>query len=472
MEHDKLSRRSGGVLLHLTSLPGPHAIGDMGPAAYRWVDQLKRAGQSWWQTLPVHPVGPGNSPYSAISLFAGEPLLISLEKLVDAGLLSRDDVPAASHSERTNYATARVLKFPALRRAFKAFRPSSAYKKFCARQKHWLDDFARFQALRRKHEDRVWTDWPSEDIDEREVAFERFLQFVFDHQWTELRRYCAESGIGLLGDMPFYAAHDSADVWAHRDLFFLDQRGRPSRIAGVPPDMFSATGQLWGHPHYNWKPRTSEWWVARLKMALERFDAVRIDHFIGFVRGWHVKAGASDARVGTWRPGPGGALLKRFGRCPLFAEDLGTVTPEVRKLRDAFGLPGMKVLQFGFGEPHGTNEHLPHNYGPRFIAYTGTHDNDMLRGWFESLPPGDRRFVLEYSGSSGQEIHWDLIRLTWMSVATIAIAPAQDLLGLGTAARMNFPGRPDGNWEWRLPNLELSQPMERLHGMTRAYGRV
>lgn len=274
-----------------------------------------------------------------------------------------------------------------------------------------------------------------------------------------------------MGDIPFYAAHDSADVWAHRDMFHLDPRGRPSRITGVPPDMFSATGQLWGHPHYRWNERTFGWWVRRLKTALERFDAVRIDHFIGFVRGWHVRAGASDAREGAWRPGPGGALLKRFAGCPVIAEDLGTVTPAVRKLRDAFGLPGMKVLQFGFGEPHGASEHLPHNYGPHFVAYTGTHDNDTLRGWFESLPPGDRRFVLEYSGSNGREIHWDLIRLTWMSVAMIAIVPAQDLLGLGSEARMNLPGRSGGNWEWRLPGLELSPSLERLLSLTRAFGR-
>jgi 4-alpha-glucanotransferase len=490
-----LSERASGVLLHPTCLPGAHGCGDAGPEAHAFAEWLRGAGQRFWQMLPVGPVGYGNSPYSAHSAFAGSPLLISIDSLVEEGLLPAAALREKPHfpAGRADYPAARAWRDRCLKIAFQVFRKSdhAAFEAFCAQSNDWLADYALYAAIKRSRGDRSWTEWEpelrardAEALDRarralrEEIEQQRFEQFLFAQNWRALKARCAALGLGLIGDVPIFVAHDSADVWAHRELFFLDPQGQPTVIAGVPPDYFSATGQRWGNPLYRWEVLEQtgfRWWIRRFAQMLERFDAIRLDHFIGFQRYWEIAAGEPTAQHGRWVPGPGAklfeALRKAFGTLPLIAEDLGAVTPEVTALRDRFDLPGMKILQFAFGTDPQAPTFLPHNYQRNSLACTGTHDNDTTRGWFEKLGAEERRATLEYLGTSGREIHWEMIREVWRSVANLALAPVQDLLGLGTESRMNLPGTAQGNWEWRLAKIPGAKEQDRLRELTRIYGR-
>jgi len=518
------------VLLHPTSLPGPHGSGDAGREARRFIDRLAAAGQTWWQMLPVGPIGPGNSPYSSPSALAGNPLLIDLSELVRDDLLAPDDLapPPGLSADRVRYAEVIPFRERCLRRAFDVFRSrprrlKSQLELFCETQRTWLDDWALFAALRRTlrraagirgrgprserpsgGSDAVpaWTDWPAELRTRRPAAlrqaqrelaeefqFERFCQFLFDRQWQALRTYANQRGIGLIGDIPIFVAHDSCDVWRHPELFRLDRRGRPTVVSGCPPDYFSRTGQLWGHPHYRWERHAAEgftWWIERFRLALRRFDAVRIDHFLGFYRAWEVPAGARTAAHGRYTLTPGRELLtavrRALGGIQIIAEDLGNVTPQALALRDEFGIPGMRVLQFAFGE--GARYDQPHNHVRNAVVYTGTHDNDTTLGWFRSLsrPPHNRRGrdglstrqrVLRYLGTDGRQIHRDLIRLAYLSPANLAIVPLQDVLGLDTRGRMNVPATAEGNWEWRLrPGAFTAVHVRWLRELAETYERL
>ena len=496
-------RRSSGILLHPTCLPGPHGIGDLGSAAYRFADYLMRAGQSWWQMLPVGPPGAGNSPYDSPSSFAGSALLVSLELLVEDGLLRGDEVtpPAAlGATDHADHAGARAFKAPLLRLAAERMRQGDFAKlreeleAFQASHSDWLPDYVLFRALKEAHGQKPWFEWPAElrlrDSEalararrelQTEIDVHVFVQFAFARQWERLRQYCRGAGISLLGDLPIYVAYDGADVWAHPDLFFLDEHGRRTVVAGVPPDAFSSTGQRWGNPLYRWdvmQERDFAWWVDRFAHTLERFDAVRIDHFIGLRRYWEVPADHETALHGSFRHAPGEQLLERLrtrlGSLPFIAEDLGLVTDEVHALRNHFELPGMKVLQFAFSDPSGS-DYLPHRYERRAVVYSGTHDNDTTVGWFQKLGSADdeRRRLLLYVGGDGTAIHWDVIRAALFSVANTALFPLQDLLGLGSASRMNVPGTSEGNWRWRLaPELLTDENAEKMFALCRLADRT
>jgi 4-alpha-glucanotransferase len=502
-----LEERSGGVLLHLTSLPGPHGNGDLGAEAHRFAGQLADAGQRWWQMLPVGPAGEGNSPYSARSAFAGSPLLIDLETLARDGLLRERAVPPGFPAGRVDYPAATAFRERELRRAFAAFaarRKRTAYRAFRERAGAWLENFALFSALRSAAGGAPWSEWDREFRLRRpaalararrelasEIEFHRFQQWLFDEQWRSFKQHANRLGMGLVGDLPFFVAHDSADVWAHRELFELDGEGRPTVVAGVPPDFFSKTGQLWGNPHYRWstlKRQGFGWWIERVEHGLERFDALRLDHFIGFWRTWQIPADAPTAEKGRWAAGPRDALFRRLRarrgrRLPLIAEDLGLVTPEVTALRDRFELPGMKLLQFAFGQDLQAHDFRPHNYPHRSAAYTGTHDNDTIVGWFfdpggrERTPEeteAERRTALAYLGvGEPREVHWQMMRCVSASVANLMIVPMQDVLGLGSEARMNRPGTRSGNWEWRLREGAFDQSaLDRLCELARLYDRL
>ena len=491
--------RSAGILLHPTSLPGPYGIGDLVPAAMRFVDFLAAADQTYWQVLPLGPTGYGDSPYQPFSAFAGEPLLISPDRLIEDGLLPgsiRQQIPAFPAAE-VDYARVRVYKQPLLEEAFRTFERDATtgqrrdLEAFASAQGSWLDDFALFAALKHAQPEGSWPDWPA-DIATRQqtavaqarerlapaVRFQVFCQYVFFRQWAALRRYAEGRGVRFIGDMPLYVAHDSADCWSHPELFHLKPDGRPAQVAGVPPDYFSATGQLWGNPLYRWRSLAETdyaWWIERLRTALALVDAVRLDHFRGFAAYWAIPADAPTAASGHWRRGPGGAFFsavrRTLGPLPLIAEDLGLITPDVEALRRRFGLPGMKVLQFAFGGG-ADNPYLPHNYTRDFVVYTGTHDNDTTAGWFAAASPEERQRVLDYIGASGTDPTWDLIRLAYASVADTAIVPLQDVLGLGGEARMNRPGQLGGNWRWRCTASMLSDDgARRLAALAERYGR-
>jgi 4-alpha-glucanotransferase len=492
-----LRTRASGLLLHPTSLPGGHGIGDLGDDAHAFAAALASARQRWWQMLPVGPTGYGDSPYSALSSFAGNPLLVSLDRLAREGLLG--DIPVRDWpAGRAAFAEAGPFKIDQLRRAFAAFelRASSEdrerFGEFRARESGWLADYVLYRALRDAHGDAVWTRWNDDVRDRRpealeaarkalapEVRFHEFVQYQFDRQWQALRGRCRELGVGLLGDLPFYVPHDSSDVWAHQDEFDLGRRGLPRRVVGVPPDDFSKDGQLWGFPLYRWdrmRERGYGWWLSRLRATLARFDAVRIDHFIGFHRAWAVPARLRNALRGRWVEAPGGEVLDRLraesGALEFVAEDLGTVTPEVERMRDGHDLLGIRVLQFGFGwDPAQT--HLPHKYPRRSLAATGTHDNDTSRGWFGKIEhPGTREWVCRYLQTDGTEIEWVMMRAVAHSPSDLAVFPVQDLLGLGSEARMNRPGVATGNWTWRmLPGSLTPELLSRLRQLTDASGR-
>ncbi|MBI2930778.1 MAG: 4-alpha-glucanotransferase [Planctomycetes bacterium] len=500
----RLARRASGVLLHPTSLPSPYGIGDLGRAAFEFVDFLAAAGQKWWQMLPVGPIGPANSPYASPAAFAGNPLLLSLETWVEEGLLSRGDLPESQPIGRADYDAVRTSRELLFRKAFRAFRPDAEFDRFRTAGASWLDDFALYSALKEERKLAPWFEWEPDLRARRpealarareklcgEIQYHLFLQYQFARQWAALRHHCAAKGVGLIGDVPIYMADDSVDVWAHPDLFELDASGRPVRVAGVPPDYFSQSGQRWGNPLYRWdvmRERGYEWWIHRLRTVFQRFDAARLDHFIGFVRCWAIPAEAPTAKEGKWLPGPGAAffqsVFRALGPLEIIAEDLGSVTPEVHVLRDQFGLPGMRVLQFAFSTDPDSEIHRPYMHPRHCVVYTGTHDNDTTVGWFNdrggpssTRSPEDiareRAFMLRYLASEGREIHWDMIRLAFGSVADVAIVPAQDLLGLNSSARMNLPGSGQDNWEWRLPSetFDRESVARRLREMCETYGR-
>lgn len=490
--------RSAGILLHPTSLPGPCGIGDLGPAAYAWVDALARARQSWWQVLPLGPTGYGDSPYQCFSAFAGNPNLISPELLVHEGLLRSADLVGGNWpADHVEYERVIPYKAGLTAKAWDNFRAGAGaalhapFEEFRNREADWLDDFALFLALKEAHGGGSWFDWPEEFIQREPAALararqelagpielHRFRQFLFYHQWRALKQYARERDIRLIGDVPIFVAGDSADVWTNPELFLLDERRRPAFLSGVPPDYFSKTGQLWGNPLYNWKAHRRggyAWWIARMRATLARVDLVRLDHFRGFEAYWEIPADMPTAEIGRWAPVPGADFLQTvrdaFGGLPLIAEDLGLITPEVEALRARFHLPGMRILQFAFyGDPK--DRFLPHNYEPNTLVYTGTHDNDTTIGWYATMQEHERRFLHRYMPYGCGDIAWDMIRLAWASVANYALAPLQDVMSLGSEARMNLPGRESGNWSWRFTENMLTQPLlDGLAELTEVYSR-
>jgi 4-alpha-glucanotransferase len=477
--------RSSGIILHPTSLPGPDGIGDLGPEAYRWVDFLHDCGCAIWQVLPLGPTGYGDSPYQCFSAFAGNPYLISPTLLLDAGLLTPQDLAGRPDfpTGHVDYGPVIGWKLKLLDRAFERFnrRPrkkmAEDFTRFDQSQKSWLMDFTLFMTIKESLGGVNWGEWPEalrlrnksairefSRLHPNDLRRQAFWQFLFHEQWTNLKQYANRKGIRILGDMPLYVAYDSSDCWSHPDLFSVNDQGQLTLVAGVPPDYFSPTGQLWGNPLYRWAVHAESgynWWIDRTRSALRLFDFVRIDHFRGFVAYWEVKARAKTAEKGRWVKGPGvkffSALSKAINPLPIIAEDLGVITADVIKLRDDFELPGMKILQFAFDKPE--NIFLPHHYPHNCVAYTGTHDNDTSLGWYKSAPPEEQDFCRRYLGRSGEDIPWDFIRAAWSSVAGFAMAPLQDLLGLDTSARMNYPSRPSGNWTWRYHPTQLDQAL-------------
>jgi 4-alpha-glucanotransferase len=487
-------KRSSGVLLHPTSLPGRYGIGDFGPEASRFVNFLSGSGQALWQVLPLNPTGPEGSPYQAYSAFAGNPLLISPECLVREELLPASVLLNAPEfpSGRVDFPAATRFKTELLREAYKEFKADAHYEEFCERHSDWLDNYALFMALKDSHGGADWNEWEPELAKRRsralkkageelasEVGFYKFVQHLFFREHGDLKREANAKGIQLIGDIPIFVAHNSADVWSNPELFHLDKDGRATVVAGVPPDYFSATGQRWGNPLYRWdrmEQHDYSWWIDRLRMALTLYDMVRIDHFRGFEAYWAIPAEEETAVHGQWVPGPGAkffeAVNKELGDLPIIAEDLGVITPEVEKLRDDFRLPGMKVIQFAFSDPD--NVYLPHNYANfNCVVYTGTHDNNTTEGWWETAGRKERHFARSYVGHRGGDIAWDLIRLAMASVAKLAIVPLQDVLSLGAEARMNTPGTSAGNWAWRCGEADLTADIQdRLKEMTEVYGRA
>ncbi len=485
-------QRAGGILLHPTSLPGQFGIGDLGPQAFRFIDWLAESGCKLWQVLPLGHTGYGDSPYQCFSAFAGNPYLISPELLVRAGLLQEADLAehpvstAAQADESTvDFATVIPWKMALLERAFRRFQETHAteldeeFGVFRAANAEWLDDYALFMALKEQHGGGSWVDWPEpiRKRDEAALAAARqsladrasqfaFYQFLFFRQWGDLLTYVHQKGILIIGDIPIFVAEDSSDVWTHPDLFFLDDERRPTVVAGVPPDYFSPTGQRWGNPLYRWdehKRTGYAWWIKRFQAVLGTVDIVRLDHFRGFAGYWEIPAANPTAEVGRWVPGPGAEFLDAIqkalhnsgdGTLPIIAEDLGLITPDVVALREKYKLPGMKILQFGFSGPD--NPFLPHNYSKNCVAYTGTHDNDTARGWLDSAPKKEAHFGLRYLHTTAKNFTWDLMRGIWASVAVFAVTPMQDVLDLGTQARMNYPSRLGGNWHWRIRASDLS----------------
>ena len=491
--------RLSGVLLHPTALPGGAGIGDLGAPAGRWITWLAGTGCGAWQILPIGPTGYGDSPYQLLSTFAGNPLLISLHELQGLGLLAASDlaVGQAANTERVDFQKVIQTKDRGLRLAHAAYRQGKAqhleteFESFRLRAADWLEPFALYMAIKGQQSGRPWDQWPP-DLAQRqpaaleaarrqladEIDLQRFTQFLFEIQWQSLRQRCRQAGLVLIGDLPIYVAYDSADVWATPWLFRLDNRGKPEVVGGVPPDYFSEDGQRWGNPIYHWDRMLSngfDWWIARLRRTLEWVDVVRLDHFRGFEAYWQIPASRPNAISGQWVAGPGAALFEAFqaelGGLPLIAEDLGVITPDVEALRQQFNLPGMKVLQFGF-DGGANNPYLPHNHEWNSVVYTGTHDNDTSRGWFENADPATRKLCLDYLGSDGAEIAIDLTRAAWASVARLAVAPLQDLLSLGSGARFNRPGVPQGNWRWRAKAELLDERLaQRLRRWNAIYGR-
>lgn len=494
--------RAGGLLLHPSSLPGPYGIGDLGPQAYGFVDWLESTGCKLWQLLPLGPTGYGDSPYQCFSAFAGNPYLISFDALIEEGLLTQADLsqmPAFDPS-RVDYGALIPWKLGLLETAFSRLSSAAgsfraAFENFRIENASWLDDYALFMSLKEANGGGAWSGWDVSLRRRESQALEKarkdhqddiqrhsFYQFLFFRQWEKLRLYANEREIKIIGDIPIFIAYDSADAWSNPDLFFLDEKSLPTVVAGVPPDYFSATGQLWGNPLYRWKVHKQSgysWWLERLRSVLNFVDLVRLDHFRGFAGYYEIPYGAETAETGRWMKGPGKDFFKTVrrelggrddGALPIIAEDLGVITPDVIELRDSFNLPGMKILQFGFVSP--SDPFLPHNYPRNCVAYTGTHDNDTALGWLATAPDSERKFSLRYLNSDGSDFAWDLIRGVWSSVAVYAIAPMQDLLSLGTEARMNFPSRLGGNWEWRVQKVDLNEALaERLREFNELYLR-
>lgn len=499
MATQQQTQRASGILMHPTSLPGRGGIGSLGHGAKAFIDGLVTAAQQVWQLLPMVPTGNGESPYSGTSAFGGEPMLIDLEALVAKGWLTASALTAYEPhgTDRVDFRHVRDYKYPLLRQAWATFEARGTkadnqdFAAFLKAEAGWLDDFTLYTALKDAHDGKAWSDWAPGLVARKkdalakarkdladDIRFHQFCQWVFDRQWHEVRAYANQRGIRILGDIPIFVAYDSADVWAHQDLFALDAKGRPTVIAGVPPDYFSETGQRWGNPLYKWDVIAKQdyaWWIARFKKSFALYDVIRIDHFRGFEAYWEIPASEETAINGTWRPGPGAALFRAVekalgGALPIVAEDLGEITPAVEALRDDLGYPGMKILQFAFDLPE--NPFLPHNHRPNCVVYTGTHDNDTTRGWFNQLADSEREAVQLYLGRDGHDIAWDLIRTALASVADLAVIPMQDILDLDTEARMNLPGQADGNWGWRmLPGQWTAFQQVRLRELTRMYGR-
>jgi 4-alpha-glucanotransferase len=469
--------RVAGVLLHPTSLPGPDGIGDLGPEAYDWINTLEKAGFHIWQILPLGPTGYGDSPYQSFSAFAGNPYLVSPALLLEDGLLTEKDL-----ADRPDFAADFVdfgnvipWKIKVLDRAFDAFEKNhpaalaAEFTHFQEVESAWLDDYAIFMSIKETQGGLPWNLWPAELKKHQSAALKKFQaehlaliqrhkfrQFIFFRQWSALHAYALSKKIQVIGDIPIFIAFDSADAWSHPELFHIDEQGEPVFVAGVPPDYFSSTGQLWGNPLYKWEVHKAsgyQWWIDRFKASLKFYDLIRLDHFRGFAGYWQIPANMPTAEVGKWVKGPGAdflsALEKGLGSLPIIAEDLGDITPDVFALRDQFNLPGMKIFQFAFATDP-TDPFLPHSYPVNCVAYTGTHDNDTVLGWYKSAPEKERDLCRRYLASSGADISWDMIRAVWRSVARVAIAPMQDFLSLDTDARMNYPGKPSGNWGWRL----------------------
>jgi 4-alpha-glucanotransferase len=497
-----LDYRASGVLLPVTSLPSPYGVGDMGPSAFAWIDRLHEAGQSWWQALPLGPTGYGNSPYQSLSSFAGNGLLVSPELLVSDGLLHPSACEEQTFSSTSvDYGAVMQFKLRLLNQIWGYVKAGlrkdlrSAYEQFCHMQAHWLEDYALFRALKEKYHGMSYLEWPEGLIRRSPAAMTearkelsqqidkvRLAQFLIFQQARQLKGYANAKGIKLIGDLPFYVSPDSSDVWAHAELFLLDDKCRPRFVGGVPPDYFSADGQLWGNPVYDWHAlrRTGfRFYIERLRALLALVDVIRLDHFRAFAAAWHVPADAQTAQTGQWIPGPGAeffsAVRKELGALPFIAEDLGVITPDVDALRKEIHIPGTRVLQFAFGG-NSDSPHLPANYSTNTVVYTGTHDNDTTRGWFESLPETERRKVSHYlnrTEGDGREIAGELLRVAWSSVAALAIAPLQDLLNLGSEARMNLPGTAEGNWCWRATKDILNASVfEQLKDLTAKSNRL
>lgn len=495
--------RKSGILLHPTSLPGKYGIGTLGKEAFAFIDFLIRSGQSLWQVCPLGPTGYGDSPYQCFSAFAGNPLLIDLEILVQKNFLTIEDIEPANFSEESiDYGRVIQWKFPILKKAFNNFKEkkdvteSAKFRNFLLKNEEWLTDYALFMSLKDKFDGKCWITW-DEDIRLRkpqalkhykeeladEIMFYQFLQYEFSEQWLALKAYANQNFIQIIGDIPLYIAFDSSDAWASPDLFLLDKESRyPLKVAGVPPDYFSVTGQLWGNPIYNWDYMKSDgfsWWIKRIEANLKWADILRLDHFRGLCAFWQVPYGEETAVNGEWKHAPGNelfeALQEAFGNIPILAEDLGLITPDVVELREKYNLPGMKILQFAFDSVESSSKtFLPHVYDKNYAVYTGTHDNDTVHGWYNSAKDIDKAMADKYLGISNKEnLHYDFIKAAWASVANIAIAPMQDLLGKGSEARMNLPGSASGNWQWRFNRNELKPEHEKfLAEITSLYGRL
>ena len=472
-----LHQRSAGVLLHLTSLPGPYGIGDFGPAAYQFVDWLVLAGQRLWQSLPINPIGPGDSPYQSVSAFAGSPLMVALEPLIESGWLPPPVLPEGGFdTKRSDFGRVVPWRLAQLRSAADGFArlggsvDHAAFSRWCSEQSSWLDDYSLFMALEAAHGGRAWWHWAPELRDRdpgalaqvqreqrEEIRFWQFVQWCFDAQASALKAYANARQIALMGDLPIFIAHHSADCWARPDLYFLDDQFQPTVVAGCPPDSMAPTGQRWGNPLYRWDRMAAEnysWWTARVRRALHQADVFRIDHFRGFAGYYEIPSSCPTAQEGRWVNGPGKALfdaiIAELGELPIVAEDLGLITSDVVDLRDACGFPGMKILQFGFSSD-ASDEFLPHNWGRHFVAYTGTHDNDTVRGWWHKANERERVYAGSYLPAAPDDVHWAMIRACCNSVANIAVCQLQDVLGLGSSHRMNIPGTMgEHNWSWRF----------------------
>jgi len=493
-------KRASGILLHPTSLPGPDGIGDLGPEAYRWIDFLNQSGTQFWQILPLGPTGYGDSPYQCFSAFAGNPYLISTTKLLDQGLLTKSDLADRPDFpiEKVDYGPVINWKIRILKKSYGHFKVSGqeslhqAFEVFQKSEAEWLEPFVLFMAIKDHFGGVGWNEWPEKyrlqdpktiasfKADNAEkILFQAYLQFLFHRQWQALRAYAVKKGIRIIGDIPIFVAYDSADVWGNKDLFFLDEDGLPEVVAGVPPDYFSKTGQLWGNPLYKWslhKENGYSWWIKRMQSVFQQVDIVRLDHFRGFEAYWEVPFGNETAEHGQWVKGPGHdffhAVKNELGELPIIAEDLGVITDGVIDIRESFNLPGMKIFQFSFASDP-DDDFLPHNYPRNCVAYTGSHDNDTSLGWYQSATERERDFCRRYLARSGKEIAWSLVRVLWQSVANWVLAPMQDFLSLGSWARMNYPGNPSGNWGWRMrPNAIDSQLTHRIYELNYLYGRL
>jgi len=494
------TERSSGILLHPTSLPGKYGIGTLGKETFHFIDFLVKSKQKLWQILPLGPTGFADSPYQCFSSAAGNPLLIDFDILIKEGLLDKKDLASLDTFDNgpVDYGKVIKSKYPLLKKAMETFRKNAGkehktdFHEFTINNKNWLEDYALFMSLKEHFKQKPWYQWekplkmrketalkPFHTLLSDQIEFHKFIQYLFFRQWLDVKDYAHQNNIRIIGDIPLYVALDSVDAWANTDLFQFDKEKNPIAVGGVPPDYFSATGQLWGNPLFRWDALQKDhyhWWIERIKSNLVLYDIIRIDHFRGFAAYWSVPYGEKTAVNGKWIPCPGKELFENirqeFGEIPIIAEDLGVITDDVEELRDSFGLPGMKILQFAFDSSE-ANDYIPYNFTKNCVVYTGTHDNDTIKGWFEKAKPEDRKYVLDYMDSSEKDICTDFLRLAWASVANTAIVPMQDLLSLGNEARMNLPGTTVNNWMWRAKSLDFTSELaQKLAQLTILYGRT